>query len=231
MAMEPSERHDFQRREGLDRALAETLAQALRADLARQPRASLALSGGSTPRGMLQQLAQQPLAWARVDITLVDERWVSADSTEANERLLRECLLQGPAASARLHPLIVPGPDPESALPALEAMLAVLPRPFSAVVLGMGADGHTASWFPDADNLPALLDPNGKARVAVTRPDSVPQARVTLTLSALLDSHCLHLHITGNDKRAVLDHAIEQQLPVAHVLQQTRTPVCIWWAP
>lgn len=223
--------YDFKCREDLDTALAATLAEALRRDLAEQPRVSLALSGGSTPRDMLQQLARQQLAWERVDLTLVDERWVDASSRDANERLLRECLLQGPAAAARLHPLILPQLDPESALPTLEARLARLPRPFTAVVLGMGTDGHTASWFPDAENLPALLDPCSPHRVAATRPGSAPQARVTLTLAAVLDSRNIHLHITGARKREVLAGAMPRKLPVAHVVQQTHTPVCIWWAP
>lgn len=224
-------RHDFSSREELDQALARTLADALRDELAQRPRASLALSGGSTPRGMLQQLAQHDLVWQRVDITLVDERWVAPDSPEANQQLLRECLLQGPAAAANLHPLLLPEHSPESALTLLEQRQADLPRPFTAVVLGMGADGHTASWFPGADNLASLLDPDSRQRVAATRPDSVPQARVTLTLAAVLDSRNIHLHLTGTDKRAVLDSATALQLPVARVLQQTHTPLHIWWAP
>lgn len=229
--MRLSQQHDFKCREELDSALAGTLADALRMDLAQQPRTSLALSGGTTPRGMLQQLSRQILDWKRVDVTLVDERWGDADSSEANERLLRECLLQGPAAAAQLHPLILPYGRPEAALPALEAMISGLSRPFSAMVLGMGRDGHTASWFPDADNLPALLDPDSTQQVAVTCPESVPQARVTLTLATVLDSRSIHLHLVGADKREVLEDAVNRQLPVAHVLRQTHTPVCIWWAP
>ncbi|MAL96196.1 MAG: 6-phosphogluconolactonase [Haliea sp.] len=224
-------KHDFSHRVELDQALARTVAAALRVDLAQQPRVSLALSGGSTPRGMLQQLSRHDLDWQRVDITLVDERWVAPDSPEANEHLLRECLLQGPAAAAQLYPLLRPQHSPESALPALEAMLAGLPRPFTAVVLGMGADGHTASWFPGADNLASLLDAESQQRVAATRPASVPQARVTLTLAAVLDSRNIHLHLTGTDKRTVLDDATELKLPVAQVLQQTHTPLHIWWSP
>lgn len=225
------EQRDFDSREELDRNLAGTLAETLRDDLRRQPRAVLALSGGSTPRGMLEQLSRQALDWERVDVILVDERWEAPDSSEANEGLVRAHLLRGPAAIAHLHPFITPADTPEEALPDLEARLASLPRPFSAVVLGMGTDGHTASWFPGADNLAELLDPSGPARVAVTRPKTVPQARVTLTLPAVLDCRHIHLQITGSEKRAVLEQAANRQLPVAQILRQTLTPVCIWWAP
>jgi 6-phosphogluconolactonase len=203
----------------------------LRSGLELQSRGSLALSGGSTPRGMFQQLAGITLDWARVDLTLVDERWVGPQDADSNERLLRENLLQGPAASARFMGLKAPGDDIERGAELASQGLATLQQPFTAVVLGMGGDGHTASWFPQAANLTALLDPHGEARFAATEPVTAPHRRLTLTLAAVLNSHHIHLQITGADKRAVLESAVTDSRPVASILTQTQTPVTIWWAP
>ena len=116
-------------------------------------------------------------------------------------------------------------------LTALGREIAAIPRPFSAVVLGMGGDGHTASWFPQAANLAALLDPANPAEVAETEPVTAPHRRLTLTLAAVLGSREIILHITGEAKRAVLENALSQGCPVAAVLDQRTTPVTVWWAP
>lgn len=221
----------FDNREELDRTLASTLAASLRGALEQQSRGSLALSGGSTPRGMFRQLAGITLDWARVDLTLVDERWVEPQDADSNERLLRENLLQGLAASARFMGLKTPGDDIEHGAELASQGLTTLQQPFTAVVLGMGGDGHTASWFPQAANLAALLDPQGPARFAATEPVTAPHRRLTLTLPAVLHSHHIHLQVTGADKRAVLESAVADSRPVASILTQTQTPVTIWWAP
>ncbi|TXS94036.1 6-phosphogluconolactonase [Parahaliea maris] len=221
----------FEDREALAQALAEHLAQRLRDDIAGRGEASLALSGGSTPKPMFQALAQQSLNWEQVSLTLVDERWVDRDHPDSNECLLRENLHRGPAAAARLVGLKTPHARASEGEGEAEARIANLPRPFSAVVLGMGGDGHTASWFPQAANLPRLLDQNGSALVAATEPVTAPHARMTLTLPAVLNSSEIILHITGDDKKAVLGEAIARGFPVAAVLRQSSTPLSIWWAP
>ncbi|HEY7775393.1 MAG TPA: 6-phosphogluconolactonase [Kineobactrum sp.] len=218
-------------RSELDEALAGHLAAALSADLTTQPRSSIALSGGSTPKDMFRCLSAADLDWPRVDVTLVDERWVDYDHPDSNAELVRSCLLQGPAASAHFLGLKTATPDINAAVPAVSEALAGLQRPFTAVVLGMGGDGHTASWFPQATNLAQLLDLNNSARVAATDPVTAPHLRMTLTLAAVLDSHHIHLHLTGADKRAVLESAVATGYPVASILTQTVTPVTIWWAP
>lgn len=226
-----SEWREFTSRAELDAALAARLAADLRADLAVQPHSSLAVSGGSTPRQMFQRLSAAELDWARVVITLVDERWVDPTDPDSNEALVRACLLQERAAAASFVGLKTPGDDCAAAMTEVENTVASLPRPFAAVVLGMGGDGHTASWFPQAGNLQLLLDPANPARVAATDPVTAPHPRMTLTLAAVLDSRHIHLHITGADKRTVLEAATARGYPVASVLAQTQTPLTIWWAP
>ncbi len=226
-----SEWREFRSRADLDAALAAQLAAELCADLRVHPRSSIAVSGGSTPRNMFGALAAAELDWERVAITLVDERWVEPDDPDSNEALVRDRLLRERAAAADFVGLKTPGADCDTAVVEVTARLERLPRPFTAVVLGMGSDGHTASWFPQAHNLDLLLDPANPARVAATDPVTAPHPRMTLTLAAVLDSRHIHLHITGAGKRQVLAAAVDRDYPVASVLAQTKTPLTIWWAP
>ena len=223
-----NEWHIFAGSEELDRALAEHLGKRLQTDIQRHGHASLAVSGGSTPTGMFRKLSSCELDWSRVWLTLVDERRVATDSPASNERMLRENLLQNRAAAARFISLADNGAD---GVAALGRALNAIPRPFSAVVLGMGGDGHTASWFPGAANLRALLDPANPADVAETMPVTAPHERLTLTLAAVLKSREILIHITGEAKKTLLENARAEQHPVAAILQQTVTPASIWWAP
>lgn len=223
-----NEWHIFAGSGELDRALAEHLGKRLQTDIERHGHASLAVSGGSTPTGMFRKLSSCELDWNRVWLTLVDERRVATDSPASNERMLRENLLQNRAAAARFISLADNGAD---GVAALGRALDAIPRPFSAVVLGMGGDGHTASWFPGAVNLRALLDPGNPADVAETMPVTAPHERLTLTLAAVLKSREILIHITGEAKKTLLENARAEQHPVAAILQQTVTPASIWWAP
>ncbi|MEE4143256.1 MAG: 6-phosphogluconolactonase [Halieaceae bacterium] len=220
--------HIFPGTAELDRALAKYLAGRLQTDIECHGHASLAVSGGGTPRGMFRRLSSCELDWNRVWLTLVDERQVATDSPASNERMLREHLLQNRAAAAHFVSLADNG---TGGLEALGRALGAIPRPFSAVVLGMGDDGHTASWFPGAANLPALLDPANPADVAETTPVTAPHRRLTLTLAAVTRSREILVHITGEAKKTLLENARADQHPVAAILQQTVTPASIWWAP
>lgn len=226
-----SEWHEFPSRTELDVRLAAHLADRLRADIAARGCASLALSGGSTPVGMLQELSRMPLDWHLVHVTLVDERWVAPDHADSNERLLRENLLQSAATGARLTSLKTAHLHPTDAVQEVEARIAAIPLPFSALVLGMGDDGHTASWFPQAANLGELVSPLGEARVGATEPVTARHQRMTLTLPAVLDSQEIIIHITGGEKRDILNAACERGLPIAAILNQSTTSTNIWWAP
>lgn len=215
----------------LDRALAEYIAVQLRDDINRHGQASLAVSGGNTPVGMFRQLSQYELDWPRVFITLVDERWVTPADTDSNERLVRTNLLQNLAAAAHFTSLKSEHNNACDALTTITQRLAAMPQPFTVVVLGMGGDGHTASWFPQATNLAALLDPAAMQVVAATDPVTAPHQRITLTLAAVLRSRNIVIHITGKHKEAVLRGASENHYPVAAILEQAKTPVTVWWAP
>ena len=113
------------------------------------------------------------------------------------------------------------------------AAAAELPT-FDAVVLGMGDDGHTASFFPDGDNLAKALDPATTERIVTMQAPDAGEPRLTFTLKALLASPFIALHIEGDDKMKVLEKA-ETPGPVADMpmraVLEAAQPVTLYWAP
>ena len=108
-------------------------------------------------------------------------------------------------------------------------------RTIGVAVLGMGTDGHTASFFPHGDRLDDALDMATESRVLPMQAEGAGEPRLTLTLAALLDARFLALHIEGQEKRDVFDMALAGtdagSMPVRAVLHQDKTPVHIFWAP
>lgn len=208
-------------------SLAGVLSRDLRAALARRERASFCVPGGSTPGAVFDLLAAVDLEWDRVDLVLSDERWVPEDHPRSNTRLVRQHLLQGHAAKARLVPVWQDGLTPDGAAEALSARLAPL-LPLDVALLGMGGDGHVASLFPGAPRLDAALAEDAPPAMALTPPGQ-PEQRISLTLPVLRGAFALHLVITGPEKREALERAAEAEaldLPVAAILDM----VTVHWA-
>ncbi len=201
-------------------ALADSVAGDLEHVLAERDHVLLALSGGTTPKRFMQALSRRDLDWSNVTVTLVDERWVPPSHPRSNARLVDENLLHGKAAAARFVPLYMDAPTPENALPRITARIDALPLPPDVVVLGMGTNGHTASFFPGGDHLAEALDPNGKASVLPMRAPDAGEPRITLTLPVLVAAPSLYLHIEGARKRQVLDDAIDgTDYPIRAVIE------------
>lgn len=229
------ELREFLSPEALAAALARTVAAKLQSALQLREQAVLAVSGGNTPRLFFRELARQSLDWTQVTITLVDERWVSLAHPRSNEGALRTALQGHPAAAARVVSLYNGEATPEQALPAIEARIAALP-PFDAVVLGMGTDGHTASFFADGDRIAAALDPHACKSVVSMRAASAPEPRISLSLSRLIDARAVYLHLEGEEKFEVFQEALSgdeagARYPIRVVLTQTRSPLVAYWCP
>lgn len=214
-------------RAALMAGLAGVLAAELRAALAARGRATLSVPGGTTPGPVFDALAQMDLDWSRVAVVLNDERWVDETSERSNTALLRARLLTGPAAAARIVPLYAPGAVPEDRLEELaEGLRPYLP--IDVLMLGMGADMHTASLFPGADRLADALAPDAPLLLPM-RAQAAGEPRVTLTAGVLTGARSVHILITGQDKRqATLRAAVfaPHEAPVALVLPQAT----IHWA-
>lgn len=219
--------------EAMSGALALAVEAALAQALSVRGEASLAVAGGRTPLPLFERLARLPLAWARVHVTLTDERVVPVSDPASNERLVRERLLRGAAAGARFHPLMNGHEEPDTRAQAAWEQLAWLPRPFDAVVLGLGEDGHIAGLFADAP-APAL-DPAAPPGCVTTTAPVAPVERLSLNLAALLDARQLWLVVVGAAKLAILEEALRPgavtALPVRALLKQTVVPVRVEWAP
>lgn len=212
---------EYPDRELLMLSLADRIAGELADFLRREGRASLCVPGGTTPGPVFDTLSGVDLDWGNVAVFLNDERWVGEDSPRSNTRLLRERLLRGPAAKARLVPLYMPAATPEAALDALEGGLR--PHlPISVLLLGMGNDMHTASLFPGADRLAEALSPQAPLLLPM-RAEAAGEPRITLTAPVLAGAMCIHLLITGAEKRAALDRAATLsplEAPISSVLKE-----------
>ncbi|MFS8063616.1 MAG: 6-phosphogluconolactonase [Luteimonas sp.] len=216
-------------------AIAVAVAAALRRDLQANARARLLVSGGKSPVPVFRALSQAPLDWARVDIALVDERWLQPDDSDSNAHLVREHLLRGHAATARFEPLTRAGSSIEEAVS--NANLHAR-QPAGIVLLGMGDDGHTASLFPRMRGLDHALE-TGNAYVAVDAAECEGAGpwprRISLTPAGLAPAHTRLLMFRGGGKRAVFDRALEgtnaHVLPVRIAFTTPGAILQVYWCP
>jgi 6-phosphogluconolactonase len=206
-------------------ALADTLANDvanwLKEAIAKNGSAVIAVSGGSTPKPFFAALSKQKMDWSKVTITLVDERAVPEDNLRSNARLVRDNLWRNETAVARFSPLY------------LNPLIGRL-APFDVAILGMGNDGHTASFFPGGDNLAKAIDPTNSHAVITMNAAGAGEPRLTFTLPRILTASHLCLHIQGQDKMQVLDKALagadELEMPVRAVLHSAK-PLDLYWCP
>lgn len=223
----------FESKKELDKRLAKDAARILGDAVEAKGEATLVVSGGSTPLRFFSFLCEQEVQWSKVTVLLADERWVEPDSYESNELLVRKHLLVKAASSARFIPFKTSHDNPFDALPQLDGVLSMLGS-FDLVILGMGADGHTASLFSDSGTIDQGLDMDSGRQCIGVNPFAAPHKRISMTLPRLLDSKQIIVHITGDEKKAVLEEARKKNnpliLPIAAVLNQDQTPVAVYWA-
>ena len=195
--------------------------------------ASLVVSGGRTPKGFFHLLSQEFLDWSKVTVTLADERWVDADHKDSNEKLVQENLLINEAYVARYVALKNSATSAQAGETSIDQDLSAIGR-FTLVILGMGDDGHTASLFPGSEALNIGLDMESGRQCLAVQPLDAPHERMSMTLPRLLDSEQIIVHISGENKGKVLAMADAGddrfELPIRAVLQQTITPVSVYWA-
>lgn len=208
--------------------LANVLAGALGEALIAQEFVSFAVPGGTTPGPIFDSLCATDIDWARVNVMLTDERWVPETSGRSNTALIRRRLLTSRAAAANFIPFYNGSDEPETAMDGLAKTLA--PQlPLSVLLLGMGADMHTASLFPGADLLDEGLSSNAPTVLPMRAPNA-PEPRVTLTAPVLQGAMNTHVVITGAEKLAAIQAASNlsvQEAPINTVLSNAT----VHWAP
>lgn len=216
-----AEKQIFKSPADLAKTLANDVAGWLRSAIVEKDFAVLAVSGGSTPKPFFASLSKLQLDWAKVQVTLVDERQVPEDNARSNAKLIKENLMQNAAAVAQFIPLYQ---NPNA---------ANLSR-FDITILGMGNDGHTASYFPGGDNLTAALDIDQAHSIITMTAPGAGEERITFTLPRLLASRKLCLHIQGDDKMATLEKALagvdQLEMPIRAVLNSPK-PTSLYWCP
>jgi 6-phosphogluconolactonase len=205
---------EYKDRDVLAQGLAALVAGQLAAALADQGHATLVVPGGTTPGPFLRVLSGAAIDWQYLRVMLSDERLVPETSERSNTRLLRETLLQGPAAAAEFIPFVTKGSPREDAIKAA--------LPIDVCVLGMGADMHTASLFPEADRLDEALDPECMSVLLPLHAEGAPEPRLTLTAPVLRAATKTHILITGRQKKRAFEvaeqHGATARAPIRAIL-------------
>ena len=235
----PERWHVFETEAEFQQALAKALIGQLRDLLSRQSQVVLALSGGKSPRALMQALSAADLDWARVHIQLVDERMLSRGHADCNSTLVETALLQQHAAQAQWQPFLpaIAAGEVERELTeseritVLQAALHSYQRP-DIVVLGMGEDGHTASLFPHADQLAVGIDMENTTPLLLLQPPTALYWRLSMTLAAIFSAQAIYIAAFGTQKRSVLQQAAQQadvDMPISLVLHHSQgTPVHVY---
>ncbi len=230
-----AEMHEFKDGAALAEGLADKVSATLSDAIAARGRATIAVSGGSTPKAFFKALSSRDIDWSKVTVTLVDERFVPADNPRSNHLLVADNLLQDKAKAAHFLPLHRDAGSAEEAAKIASADAASLGHPFDVVILGMGTDGHTASFFPGGNRLAEAISAATPRGVITMEAEGAGETRLTFTFASLQDARLLVLHIEGQGKKDVLAAAQadgpEEDMPIRAILRRAATPLDIYWAP
>ena len=209
-------------------SIGEILAEAIK----KRGRASIAVSGGSTPVPLFKELSLLSLDWSKVDLTLVDDRWVDSKSADSNELLVRTHLIKNNASKVNFIPLKNDSNTAKDGQKQSEALLRNFTLPFDVIVLGMGSDGHTASLFPCSDELADGMDLNNPNYLVSTSPKTASYERLSLTAKVIMDAKNVFLHLNGSSKLHTLESAMEykdsSKMPIYKFL---KSGLSIYWSP
>ena len=212
----------------LCQCIGEILTEAIR----KKGRASMAVSGGSTPIRLFKEFSLLSIDWTKIDLTLADDRWVDAKNADSNELLVRTHLMKNKAAKVNFISLKNDAKTAKEGQKFSEKMLRKITLPFDVVILGMGSDGHTASLFPCSDELPEAMKLNNSNYLISTSPKTAPYERISLTARVIFDSKNVFLHLNGSSKLHTLESAMEykdlNKMPIYTFL---KNGLSIYWSP
>lgn len=190
---------------------AKSIYEALKNSIDNNGRASFVVSGGSSPVKIFNDLSKSDLDWSKVSITLVDDRVVSSEHPDSNERLLKENLFINNASVAKFI-----------SLKSASEEVMNINRPFDIMLLGMGEDGHFASLFPELVDNSNYFDLSANPEIIFTEPMGNPcHKRVSMNLSMIMKSKKIILLVSSSAKLILVDQALENKyLPIHFLLNQ-----------
>ena len=218
--------------ESLDIDLSHRIGQLLTQSITENGCASIAVSGGRTPISLFEELSKLNLDWSKIELTLVDERWVDAKHEDSNELLVRKHLIINNATQINFFPIKSSAKSAKEGQVLYEQVLQQVKLPFDVIVLGMGDDGHTASLFPCCKELSQAMDPNNQQKCIVTKPKNAPYERISLTFSTISKAKNLILHLRGSSKLRTFELAMtlkdSNKMPIYAFTEQHLE---IYWCP
>ena len=215
--------------------IVEQVVSSLKAAASKQGRASILLSGGSTPLPAYKLLANADLPWDQLQISLTDERRVDDGHEASNAVMIWQSFL-AKHPQVEWFPLWQTGWSCTD-VAEIKARTAEMQKPFDVVVLGMGEDGHFASLFPGCEASAASLNGKGDQLLCTIAPNA-PQERISWSMDALVEAKSLILYVTGEKKRSIIEAASEEGtpesgLPIGYFLraiQQAGKTITIFWS-
>jgi len=216
--------HLFSDQGELINALSNSIMSDLEQAIDEKGKASLLVSGGSTPKPLFETLSQTVFTWEKVNVSLCDERWVEPSQQESNEHFVKTFLLKDEAKKANFISMYASDTNIEDAEKSCSNRLKEKLMPIDVLILGMGGDAHTASLFPNNVKLEEAFDLAREDLCIAIEPDSAPFMRMSLTPRALLSARHIYLHFEGEEKRIVYEKAIngedKHEMPIRSVLNQ-----------
>lgn len=224
----------FPTSEELANNLAKKVAKILEDSIKMQGEATLLVSGGNTPKLFFQKLSQTTIPWEKVSIGLVDERWIESSLKDSNSFLIRNNLLINYAKKAKFIDMYL---EQVNINLAEKICSKVYEREFSKIdvlILGMGADAHTASLFPLNEKLNKAFNLEYENFCISIEPKTAPYKRMSLTLRSILSAENIILHIEGEEKLKVYDTALKSddiyKYPISSVLKQNKKNIEVFYS-
>jgi 6-phosphogluconolactonase len=223
--------HVFSKQEDLVTCLSIQIIQNLQKAIQETGKASLLVSGGSTPKPLFEKLSSYDIAWENVQIALCDERWLDNKHKDSNEKLVRDSLMKNYAIKAKFISMYQENTLIEEAQEICSAIYKKELFPIDVLILGMGSDGHTASLFPNNIKLKEALETNERICICM-QPSDAPYDRMSLTKNAILGANNLYLHFEGEEKKAIYKKVIEGassvDMPIASILNHNNKIVEVY---
>ncbi len=216
--------------EELAKSFSDELASILQNEINEKQKATLLVSGGSTPKLFFKYLSKQDIDWQKVYIGLVDDRWLEDSHKDSNAKLVKENILQDNAKDAKFIPMYIEGKSADESEFECSKIYKEYFESCDVLILGMGEDAHTASIFPELDNFKEAVDLDRDGFCISTKPKYAPYDRMSLTLKSILESKNIYLHIQGVNKKSVYDKALQSKdLPISKVLNNEIKDIKVYY--